>query len=817
MAEEMPMTDVRFAWRNLKSRGWRPVLAIVLIATAVAANTVMFAVTDSLVFQRAAYRGTDRLVEFQSRDTRSGQTFGSSMSPATFEAWQQQRDLFEAVEGHLSKVIFLTGSGGEPELVPAADVTSGLTDLLGVRPRWGRPFVEGDQRSAGAHTVLIAESLARERFGDAARAVGQTLHTTAEPLLIAGVMPADFRYPDGSQRIWRALDPHGPLAFGYSLSAIARLAPGLSFETASAIVERRGAEIDRATGARAGRTTTAGRLRMLEPVADQRTLLLMLLTAALCLLLIACANVASLELAGAMTRARTYAIQLAVGASRASLVRTSLIEGALLVAAALGLATVMANAASTLAVTAIPPALANSANPIDVDARAMLFMVAIAGATWLLASLPVVAFAARTNLLAVLKLEGSSVAASRGGARFRRTLTTIQVAVAVVLLAGSVLYVRSYRALLRLDKGFDSAGIVAISLTIPPQSYGTDAERRATIQTILDRVRARPGVVAAFEGAPPPSVGDSPTFSKQIEIDDRPPHENDLLFPRLSVEPDYFTVLGIPLLAGRMFQPGDPPNNVIISQALAARLWPNDNAVGHRFRGSPSMPWNHVIGVVGHVRMLQDGTSGPRRYYQLYAMRQLPRAEPQAGPGPRRFAVRAFGFMTITARVDSRARAGDLYKTVRSVDPRNILKVEFVDDQYARQFADRLLASRIVTGFGALAFIVSAAGIYGLMAFLVASRSRELGIRVALGADAHDIRTLVFGSSVRLVASGVVIGVLATLGAARWMRSQLFAIEPTDPATLIGVALVVLATAVLATWHPARQAARVDPRELLKG
>jgi predicted permease len=792
------------------------VLAIGLLAVALAANTLMFAVTDSLLFRRAPYSEPDRLVEFQERDPRTGRSVGGFLTVPLFEEWRNQRDLFESVEGHLNKVIFLTGTA-EPELVEAADITVGLTTLLGVRPRWGRPFAEGDQRTTGTQAVLIAESLARQRFGDPARAVGQTLQTTADPLLVVGVMPAQFRYPNSSQRIWRALDPRGPLAFGYSVSAIARVAPGLSFESAAAVAHKRSADIGKAAGARTGYTATPVRLLMLQTAAERRGLLLVLLGAALCLLLVACANVASLELASAVSRARTYAIQLAVGASRGSLVRTALIEGALVMAAAVTSAAFLATLASGVLVEYLPPAIVNSANPIDVDARAGLFMIGIAALTWMLASLPVVAFASRANLLEVLKLEGSSVATSRGGALFRRVLTVAQVALAVLLLVGSVLYVRSYLALLGIQKGFDSSGVVSITLTIPPQSYGTAAERRVAVQTILDRVRARPGVVAAFEGAPPPSMGDSPMRIDALEIDDRPPEQSDLALPKLWVEPDYFEALGIPLLAGRMFEPGEPPTNVIISEALATRLWPGGNAVGHRFRESPKMPWKHVIGIVGHVRLTQDGTTGPSRYFQLYARRQPPPPPPPPGPGPRPVAVRAFGFLTVTARVDSRARLADLYQTVRTVDPRNILKLEFADDQYARQFADRLFATRVVSGFGALAFVVAAAGIYGLMAFLVASRAREMGIRIALGADARDIRRLVLGSSLRLVTAGALLGVSAAIGLSRWVQSQLFGVRPTDPLTLIGVTLGVVAVALLATWQPARQASQIDPRELLKG
>jgi putative ABC transport system permease protein len=334
--------------------------------------------------------------------------------------------------------------------------------------------------------------------------------------------------------------------------------------------------------------------------------------------------------------------------------------------------------------------------------------------------------------------------------------------------------------------------------------------------TLLSRIRARSGVVAAFEGSPPPSTGNSPTFLDQIEVDDRGPEPTNLMFPKLTVEPDYFRVLRIPLLRGRMFESGEPPTSVIISEALAGRLWPGQDAVGHRFRESPRRPWYSVIGVAGHVRLTEDGTTGPTRHFQLYFAKQPP-PPPRPAPSGRRDMSGSYGLMTVTARVDSRSRASDLYQTVRGVDPRNILKLQFVDDIYADHFADRLLAARLIGGFGVLAFLVATAGIYSLMAFFVASRAREMGIRVALGASGVDIRRLVLGSSLRLAGAGAAIGVGSALVLSRWVASQLFGVRPTDPLTLTMVTFSVIAVAVLATWHPARQAARVDPRELLKG
>jgi putative ABC transport system permease protein len=811
------MREIGWAWRNVRFRGWRSVLTIGLLALALAANTIVFSVADSLVFRRVTYPDADRLITFETRDAKTGRPGGGVATPAGLDEWRKQTDLFSGVHGHLYKTIFLT-SRGEPEMVPAADVTAGLIEMLGVRPPWGRGLTEDDARQTDVHAVVIAERLARERFGDPATALGQKLETTAEPLLIVGVMPASFRFPEGTQRIWRVFDPRGPLAHNIGISLIARITPGVSSVQLSQVMQARSAAIYTAAGAGSMLVASPAPLRNARAVAEQRRLLFLLLGAAVSLLLTACANTAGLELAGALSRARTYAIQLAVGASRSELVRTALVEAIVLVGTAAAAAAMLAHLGTSALVRYLPPSLAGSVNPIDTDYRALLATTGFAGVAWILSSLPVAAFAWRANLLDLLRIEGQSVTPSRGGGRARRALTIAQVALAVMLLVGSVLYVRSYLALVRLDKGFDSSGVVAISLTIPPQLLGSGSERAALAQTLLERLRARPGVIGAFEGSPPPSTGDSPTLNDHIEVDDRAPMETAILVPRLWVDPEYFRVLGIPLVAGRMFERGDLPTNVIITEALAQRLWPGVDAVGHRFREDPRFAWSYVIGVVKHVRTIHDGPSVPQRYFQKYSLRQPPPpAVASATPEPRNsFGGPSYSFLTVTARVDSRSRAADLYQTARSVDGRNILKVEFVDDQYARQFADRLLASRIITGFGLLAFVVAAAGIYGLMAFLVASRAREIGIRMALGADRQRIRRLVLGSSMGLVAVGATLGISGALAASRWAQSQLFGVSATDPLTLVLVTAAIVVTAGLATWQPARQATRIDPAVLLK-
>jgi putative ABC transport system permease protein len=815
---ERRRTELHWAWRNVRARGRRAALTVALLAVALAANATVFSATDALVFHRVPYDDADRLVEIQRRDPKAGRAYDAFMSARLLDEWRRQTDLFAAVHGSLTKNLFLAGSA-EPEVVPIADMTIGLVEMLGAKPRWGRSLVEGDDRQLDLQPVLLAESLARKRFGDPAAAVGQRLETTGEPLIVVGVMAEDFRFPDGVQRIWRALDPHGPLTRNFvGVSSIARLAPGVSIDLVKRMVEQRSADIGRASGVPFDYSAQPGPLRGGLVSSEQRRLFLVLLGAAACLLLIACANVVSLELAAAVHRARMYAIQLAVGASRAGLARTAMLEGACLVGAATAMALLLAQLGSTAIAAALPPRFAfRSANPIDLDGRAFMFMAAAAAVTWLLAALPVVLYASRGNLMDLLKLEGHAAAASGRSGLVRRALTIVEVALAVMLLVGSVVYVRSYLALIALEKGFDTTGVVTINLSIPPQAYRSVAEKRALAREAVERLRSRPGVLAAAEASPPPSIGANYQVLR-LEIDNRAPIEEEISIAELDVVPDYFSVLRIPLRRGRLFDEFEPRTNVIIGEAFAERYWPGEDPVGRRFRRDPLGVWYHVVGVAGHVRTSQDPPgSRSTRAFQTYVPRQPPPPpKPAASPAPTRDTGGSFGSLNLMARVDSRQRAGDLYQTVRAIDARFILKLDFVDDVYARYFDDRLLATRVIAGFGILAFLIAAAGVYGVMAFLVADRTREIGIRMALGADRRRISRLVLGSSMRLVAIGAGLGVAGAIAASRWAQSQLFGVSATDPATLALVTLGVMATALLATWHPAHQAAQIDPKVLLK-
>jgi putative ABC transport system permease protein len=807
--------DLRWAWRGVRTRGARAILIIALLGVALAANTVMFSVADSLVFDRAPYRDVARLIEIQSIRS-PGSTGDRLFTTALLDEWRKQTDLFVSVQGYLSKTVFLTSDGGAAELVPATDVTIGLIDLLGVRPKWGRTFLVGDDEDASAQHVLISEALARHRFGEPDRALGQRLESTTGPMLIVGVMSSSFRFPQGSSEIWRALDPRGPLMAGFgALSSIARIAPGVSIDALRAAMTARSPAIGEA-GRKTPYLAAPGPFYLLATPQSQRTLFLILLGAALCLWASACANVASIELIGAVHRARTYAVQLSLGASRGALARVALVEGAWLVGGAVIAAIGLSLAATRLLPTLLPDGIRlATGKPIDLDWRAMVFLTGLAMLTWMVASLPIVLFASRARLTDLLKVEDRGAAVSRGGSRVRRALTVVEIALAVPLVVGGVLYARSYLGLVAADKGFDSSNLADVTMTVPMQYY--PAGMRALADDLAATLRRVPGVIAATRSAAPPSLGDSPS-QVHLEIDGRPPDADTAIVGRHTVDADYFTVVAPPVLSGRTFVSDEPTTSAIVPVSFAKRFWPSEDAVGHAFRLTSSSPWLRVVGVVGDIRNDPRPLPEPlasRMYY--YVAVQPPQPSPPSALSQRVAASGGtYGRPSVSVRLDDRSRAAAVLAAAQSVDRRLRAELRFVDDVYATQFADVLLATRVVIVFGTLAFFVAIVGVYSAMAFLVAGRTREIGIRMALGAQRGDVTRLVLTSAMRLVVIGAGLGLCVAALASHSARAQIFGVSASDPWTYLLVTAAVIITAIVATWQPARHAAHVDPAITLR-
>lgn len=811
--------DLHGTWRGLRARRGRALLSIALLAIALAANTIVFAVADSLVFDRVPYPNAGRLVTIAHVTQYGSDPF---LSASMLDAWRAQKDLFESVESYVGGWTFLLG-GDHAEQLDMASITPGLLDTLGVHPRWGRSLTVDDAKPTDEQVVLIGEALARRRFGTPDRALGQRVETSAQPFRIVGVMPANFAFPTGRIEIWRALEPAGPLVRGYggASHSIALARRELTADVLREQVAQRGAAVDAAAGYSKTRGTVAEDLEESRSVETQRRLLVILLGASSCLLLTAGLNVLGLELTRLIERTRTLAIQSALGAGRHVLIRVAVWESIALAGVSAALAWALAVAGISILQRILPEWLRRaSANPIDLDVRAFVMMAIVATASWVIGFLPAVRHVSRTSLTDALKQDSRIAASSKAATNVRRAVTVAQIGLASALTIVGALYIHTYARLLGLDKGFDSSNLVSISAALPGRFYPSDVAVADLEGRLISRLRGMSPVMAVTTGPAPPSSGNSPSGDVTIGVDGQPPAGSPINFAVTRVPPEYLHVLRVPLRAGRWFAGDEPLTSIMIGESFARRYWPNGDAIGHTFREysgtrSAGRPEYRIVGVFGDYRTSpRDLPSTTDRTFFAFTPPRPP------APPDKTFATfdtggfyRGFG---LVIRLNSRVSATAVLAAARAVDRRLSMDLDFVDDLYAQQHAETLLATRVVGLFGIGAFVMAMAGLYGVMAFLVAGRTREIGIRMALGADRARIGRFVMGSSLRLVFAGAALGIVAASLVSRAIASQLFGVTPTDPATYVTVAIVTIATASLATWQPARRAARVDPVQTLR-
>jgi putative ABC transport system permease protein len=724
--------ELKWAWRGIRRRGWTAAFQIGLLALALAANAVVFSATDAFVFRRVPYPNADRLVVLHETmpDTPGFPRTPMGVLTQGIHEWRRQTDVLAAVHGYDQYGTIYVTIGDVTDSVPTEIVTPGLFDALGVRPQWGRPFTNADVATGASPVALISETLARRVYGDPAAAIGRTLPADRTPPVVVGVMPGGFFFPSATVGVWRPVDLDTAMRPGEfrSYATIALAAPGLSAADAVARVAARAPGVA-ATIAPLVKpmpvwpvTATLIGDDMRDPRAP---LFALLFGAAAALLLIACLNIASLELAGAISRARVFAVQSTLGATGASLARTAVIEGALLTAGAAtsGIALAFGGAAALRSL--LPASVANRLmTPIAVDIRALLFMAAAATFAWFVTAAPVVWRASRSDLTAALRANERATSLSRRSALGRQVLTSLQVALTVLLLVSALLYVRTYVAHVNESKGFDSARLASIEIL-----------RSNAAQPAIDMARV---ALARLSGMPfVQAVAQTGTVlplaragaGGPLAIDGRPVLGSVML---RSIQGDlrYASTLGLPIQQGRWFKPGDGPGSLVVDESFARRFWPNGDAVGARFHlgaNGPSASFTDVdvfdvIGVAAHVRTVASNAPPFDSADSFIVYSQLT-TSPRYIP------------LDFVVRLDDTRHLGAVVSTVRSIAGPSVVRAELVDDRYAALYGDTRLAAQITTGFGILALFVALAGIYGVMTFIVAGRTREIGIRMALGAE----------------------------------------------------------------------------------
>jgi predicted permease len=804
--------DLRLGWRALAASPLTTTVAVVTLALGIGVNTAAFSILDATVLRPMPFAQADRLTEIWNYDSTSNFGYPGFSSPLLRE-WRRQTDLFDRVEGYDITSYAYDAPGGA-EMLTGAVVTPGVLGMLGVPPIAGRLFTEGDGRGGTDARVVISERFWSESLGRAGDVVGRSLTFNGRGYEIVGVMPASFMFPGQRTMFWVPYDADAPPAQALApprLTAFARRAAAISNDGAMAAVKERGLRV--ATAAGVARPLTAS-LMSRGAHRDEKTSrsLMVLGGAVLFLLLIVCANLANLSLSRTLARARDFSVRAAIGATGVDLIRETLVEnlivGAAGAAAGCGVAAVAIQATRRLLPTSMT---ISSMNAIDLDGRALAFTALAGVVTALVFGLGPAILASRAGVAGMLQRDSRSATGSIASRRLRQVLVVVEVALAIVLLVGAALMARTVVRLNAIDRGFDTAGLVALRVGLPAPGYVDPYARDAFVEAMMTRARSLPGVIAVTSGAVPPET--SQINFGQIETGDRPGVLSDeLVLPVYAVWPNYFDVIGLPIRQGRAFAADEPTDHVVVSESFARRFWPDRDPVGATFKLSGAS--KTVVGVAAEVRQFElDDSAGS---FELYFPLQRPRGLAPAAASPPDAAIVAY--RTVVARAaDAAAAAEPLKRLVHQVDPRVVVwTVDPVERLFDEAIARPRLVLLLMSVFAGAGLVLAAAGIYGELSCLVAQRRREIGIRVALGARPEGIRRLVVGGGLKLTFVGLVIGVLAARSLVRVMQALLFEVEPSDAASIAAVVAAVTVVAVAASWWPARTAMRIDPVSLLR-
>jgi predicted permease len=788
--------DLRFALRLLaRSPGFASV-AILTLALGIGANTALFTVAHALLLKPLPYADPGRLVLISARRQDSGDV------PAPI-SWPRARMISEAAHAFSGVAAFTRESfnlsgRGDPEQVAAARVSWNFFDVLGIRPAAGRGLRPAEDRPGGDYAVVVSRAFAaRYRLSP-----GDSLTLDGRPYTVAGILPADFHFA----RLSAAVDVFAPRVFELNLvtpaqvergvgflECVARLAPGVALSSAQAEMDTLTAQYRAAhpdlPDAPASTTIHIGDLQA-ETVASVRPTVLILFGAVALVLLIACANVASLLLSRAVGRRHEIAVRMAIGAPRAAVIRQLLMESVVLSLAGGALGAVL-GAWSTRALAALAPAGLPRASEIRPDAAVLAFAAALSILCGIVFGLAPALHASRPDLNSVLRAEGRAGGAGRNRNRLRGLLVIGQVALSMTLLVGAGLLLRNFIQLRGASPGFDSRGLLTMNIALPPARYAKGAQMIAFYEELVSAVRALPGVgaAAASSALPANPIRFSPALPEgqpEVPLMQRP------FFQIQAVTPGYAAALRVPLLRGREFTPhdaaGSPPVGMI-NETVARRFWPGQDAVGkHIVVGRMTAPLE-IVGVLGDVRNNQLAADvGPEIYFPFAQL-----------PWP------AMNLLVRTAG-DPRSYAAAIRARVAAIDrDQPVTEVRTMEDVLSAAAAQSRFSTTLLTALSALALLLAVVGIYSVIAYSVAERAGEIAIRVALGATRGHIVGMIVRQGLALAGIGIAAGAAAALAATRMLAGMLYRVSTTDPATFAAAALLFLAVAALASYLPARR------------
>ncbi|HTU36297.1 MAG TPA: ABC transporter permease [Candidatus Acidoferrum sp.] len=803
------LQDTRYALRIFRLNPAFFLFAVAVLGLGIGANAAIFTVAYNILLRPLPFRDASGLVMVWEDASAYGFP-QDTPAPGNYASWRSQNNVFTGVAAMKDHRFDLT-SEGEPQQFEGTEITANMFPLLGVEPARGRNILASEDKPGGNNVVILSHAVWMANFGGNRQIVGKQIWLDNSKYTIIGVMPRNFTFPDRETQLWTPirftdddLANHG----SHYLHVIARLKPGVSLKAANAnlsFIAQGLAKQFPDSNTKVGAYAVPLRDRL---TGSSRLAAIVLLGAVGFVLLIACANVANLLLARAAGRQKELAMRVALGAGRARIIRQLLTESIFLsiIAGAAGL--LLAFAATPLLANLVPTGLApiqgSGIGGSGISAEVLAFLVCVSVLCGVLFGIAPALRVAHLDLATSIKQSGKQSGSARRP--MRDALVIAEVALALVLFSGATLMLRSFVNVRDLDPGFRPAHVLAAETELPFPKYQDVAQRNAFFDQVLDRINHLPGVVAAgcTTWLPLTNWGGA----TGIIIEGRPaPRPGQAIIPNTRmISSDYIQAIGMKLIEGRTFDSRDAPNTqpvALINQTAARKFWPGLDPVGMRFKrdDTPPQPWITIVGIVGDVR--QAGLDQPPRP-EIY----LPFQQHDFF-APSYIAVRTSG--------DPMAFANAVREQVWAVDKdqpvTNVMPLETMLQDY---LAPRKLQSGLLGGFAAFALLLASIGIYAVLAFSVSQRTQEIGVRVALGAQRQDIFRSILAQGLKLAGVGVAIGLIGSLALSRSLASWLFGVSATDPLTMAGAVIVLLAVAAAACYVPARRAMRVDPISALR-
>ena len=801
--------DLKYGARMLaKSPGFTAV-AVIALALGIGANTAIFSVVNAALLRALPYRDADKLVIVWEKSRKNDQNV---VNPANFMDWSEQNNVFTDMAGTYDRSAVLVGDG-EPEEVPAQLATTNLFSLLGVEALLGRTFSADDGKPDQPRVVVLSYGLWQRRFGGDPRVIGRTLNINRAEAIVVGVMPAGFKWHihKGSMttktaELWSpwVITNDMRTRRGRFMTAVARIKPDVTFEQAKAEMNVIGARLEEQYNdfnAEWGVNVVPLRTQF---TGEFRAALLVLLGAVGFVLLIACANVANLLLSRAAARQKEIAVRVAIGAGRARIVRQLLTESVLLASMGGAAGLLLALWATDLLVSLSPRELADL-QQVKISVPVLGFTLAVSLLTGVIFGMAPAFEATRLKLQESLKEGSQNIGGGTRSHRLRSAFVVTEIALALVLLVGAGLLVRSFNRLQSVDPGFNAKNVLTMRISLPGRKYDTDRKRIDFFRQAVEQIKALPGVEAAGATNYLPFAG--PHSGTLVEIEGRPklPPGQELGTGACVTDANYFGAMQIPLKSGRLFteqEATEMKHVVVINEAFARKNFPGEDPLGKRviiYMKEDNVP-TEIIGIVGdHKHMGLDSEIEPMSYW----------------PHPEQ----AFPFMTFVIRTQGdpaniAPAARNVIQTLDAEQP--LADVRTLESLLADSVARARFNTLLLTVFAVVALVLAAVGIYGVMSYSVTQRTHEIGIRMALGAQTSDVLALVVKQGMTLAIVGVGVGMAASFALTRIMASLLYGVSATDTLTFSLIPIVLGSVALLACYIPARRATRVDPMIALR-